>query len=269
MSNEQLLSCYFDQVVCTVDNSLFPIDPPSVVALEPVLVAVNYSQMANFTCQAYGIPVPSLQWVKEIDGGVTVNVTDTIKIFERIVAPSTMESVLIFENTTKIDESLYWCKGSNGVTNIINSSEVDFVTLFVDGMVASSYNSLAFPFMCSHGMLMLSLFLVAVDVLEDPRDITHFAGGSIDLTCTVFGDFNLSVVWFKNDTLISEDVIFTITNSILEETPNGIIVQSFLSIAFLNLTYDADYFCQGFSYESAFGNILQHSSASAHVTVQC
>ena len=118
-------------------NSLLPIDPPSVNAVPPAEVLVNYSQMANFTCQAFGIPVPSLRWVEEIDDYtfVPVNVTDTINITEQIIAPFTLESMLVFSNTTKTDESRYSCEGSNEVTNVINSLEHDSVHLLVDGMV--------------------------------------------------------------------------------------------------------------------------------------
>ena len=111
-----------------------PIDPPNVSAVEPSIVLVNYSQMANFTCQAFGIPLPSLRWVKEADGNAPVNITDAVNITERNIPPFTVESVLTFSNTTKANESLYLCEGTNGVTNIIGSPEEANVTLFVDGM---------------------------------------------------------------------------------------------------------------------------------------
>ena len=139
---------------------------------------------------------------------------------------------------------------------------------------------------------MFCLFPVPVAVLEDPKDITHFVGGSINLTCTIFGDQRLEVVWFGNDTLISEadcinitnDIFeefvwfnndtlirenncFNITNTIIEETPNGITVQSSLGITNLLLADDVDYFCQG-SNPGAFNNTFQMNSTSAHVTVQ-
>ena len=95
---------------------------------------VNYSQVANFTCQAFGIPVPSLRWVKEADGNAPVNITDTVNIMKRNIAPFTVESVLTFSNTTKFDVSLYWCEASNGVTNVIGSPEKANATLFVVGM---------------------------------------------------------------------------------------------------------------------------------------
>ena len=104
--------------------------------MEPFIVLVNYSQIANFTCQAFGIPIPRLRWVKEADGNAPVNITNSMNITERNIAPFTVESVLTFYNTTKIDESLYRCEGSNGVTNVIGSPEEANVTLLVDGMPA-------------------------------------------------------------------------------------------------------------------------------------
>ena len=120
---------------------------------------------------------------------------------------------------------------------------------------------------CLEGIVYFLLFLVPVAVLEDPVDIIHFAGGSINLTCTVFGDWNLEVVWFKNGTLISDDPFPTINDDIIEENPNGITVQSFLSITYLDPSDEADYFCQG-SNPDVFDVVFQISSASAHVTVQ-
>ena len=129
-------------------------------------------------------------------------------------------------------------------------------------------------------------------MLEDPKDITHFVGGSINLTCIIFGDQRLEVVWFRNDTLISEEDCTNITNgifeevawfgndtlisknncisttnTIIEESPNGITLQSSLSITNLLLSDDVDYFCQG-SNPGAFNKTLQMNSTSAHVTVQ-
>ena len=104
-------------------------------------------------------------------------------------------------------------------------------------------------------------------MLEDPTDLIHFAGGSINLICTVFGDWNLEVVWFKNGTLIRDDTFLIVNNNIIEETHNGIIVQSFLSITYLDLSDEADYFCQG-SNPGAFDVVFQISSAAVHVTVQ-
>ena len=112
----------------------FPKDPPNVIAVGPSFVVVNYSQMASFTCRAFGNPIPSLRWVKKAGGNVLVNATDTVKITEGMIAPFMLESILTFSNTTKTDESMYWCEGSNGVTNVIDSPEEADVILYVDGM---------------------------------------------------------------------------------------------------------------------------------------
>ena len=113
-------------------------------AVEPSSALVNYSQMANFTCQAFGIPVPNLRWLKEANGNVTVNDTDSIKIIEQMVTPFILESVLVFLNTTKTDQSLYRCEGSNGITNVIEFPEEDFVMLLVNGMAAANYCGFGF-----------------------------------------------------------------------------------------------------------------------------
>ena len=111
-------------------------------------------------------------------------------------------------------------------------------------------------------------FAVPVAVVEDPVDTIHFAGGSINLTCTVFGVPYPVVVWFKDDMLFSEDDRISISNITLSQSPNEIIDQSILSFTDLELSDDADYFCQG-SNPGAFDAIFVVNSARAHLTVQC
>ena len=111
-------------------------------------------------------------------------------------------------------------------------------------------------------------FPVPVAVVKDPVDTVHFAGGSINLTCTVLGVPYPVVVWFKDGVLLSEDNRISIRNITLLQTPNEIINQSILSFTNLELSDDADYFCRG-SNPGAFDVIFVVDSARAHLTVEC
>ena len=102
-------------------------------ALEPREVIVNHTQMATFTCEAFGIPVPVITWIKVSDNLVLSSSVGVIDITEVIVDTSTRVSNLTFLNTTRTDQSEYTCVGSNDVTNVINSSESDTVNLLVQG----------------------------------------------------------------------------------------------------------------------------------------
>ena len=61
-------------------------------------------------------------------------VTGLIDIMETLLPPATLESVLVFNNGLKTDESVYTCTGINNITNIIQSPEQDNITLLVQGI---------------------------------------------------------------------------------------------------------------------------------------
>ena len=71
-----------------------------------------------------------------MSSGVIVQpVTGLIDIMETLLPPATLESVLVFNNGLKTDESVYTCIGINNITNIIQSPEQDNITLLVQGNV--------------------------------------------------------------------------------------------------------------------------------------
>ena len=115
-------------------------DPPNVTTLEPLQLIVNQTQSASFVCQAYGIPVPNITWIKVSDDSVLSASVDIIEITEMIVMGSSMRvSNLTFLNTTRTDQSEYTCVGSNGITNIIGSPENDTINLLVQGEFYPSF----------------------------------------------------------------------------------------------------------------------------------
>ena len=105
-------------------------------------------------------------------------------------------------------------------------------------------------------------------MVDNPIDTIHFAGGSINLTCTIFGVPYPEVVWFKDGILLEENDRISISNVTLSQTPNEIIDLSTLSFTDLELSDDADYFCQGYN-PGAFDAVFFINSSSAHLTVQC
>ena len=108
-------------------------DPPNVTILEPLQLIVNQTQPASFVCQAYGIPTPTIFWIKLSNGMFLTDSSDGLNITESLIPPATLESTLTFPSTRKTDESGYRCEGNNGVTNVIGSPENDTVNLLVQG----------------------------------------------------------------------------------------------------------------------------------------
>ena len=93
---------------------------------------MNQTQTASFACGAFGIPVPSITWIRGSDGFSLSNSTG-ITVSTSTLPPSSVFSTLTFLNTTKTDESSYTCVGNNGVRNLIGTPENDTVDLFVQG----------------------------------------------------------------------------------------------------------------------------------------
>ena len=106
-------------------------DPPNVTALEQLELVVNQTQTATFSCQAFGIPLPSITWIKVSHSASNWGqfVTTDIKMNNS----STLISSITFLNTMRMDQSEYICVGSNGITNAIGSPDNATFTLFVQG----------------------------------------------------------------------------------------------------------------------------------------
>ena len=106
-------------------------------AIGPVEHIVNHTQTAEFVCQAFGIPVPTITWIKVSNGSVLSTGVDDIEITKVIVDSFTRVSNLTFLSTVRTDQSEYTCVGSNGITNVISTPENDTVNLLVQGEFVS------------------------------------------------------------------------------------------------------------------------------------
>ena len=113
-----------------------PLDPPNVVATVSEVV-VNQTQSATLSCEAFGIPIPSISWIDDSTGSLVAE-SAGITTITTSTQSSTLLSVLTFLNTTRENQSTYTCVGSNGVDNVINTPENDTVALFVQGKFCQS-----------------------------------------------------------------------------------------------------------------------------------
>ena len=102
-------------------------------AIGSLELIVNHTQTAEFACEAFGIPVPNITWIKVSDGSMLSTAMNDIDIAEVIMDSFTRVSNLTFLNTTRTDQSEYTCVGSNDITNVISTPENDTVNLLVQG----------------------------------------------------------------------------------------------------------------------------------------
>lgn len=136
----------------------FTIDPTN-VTLTPEIPVVNQSSDAVLTCEAFGIPQPSINWFSngsydESDlsgdsmsgmdlsdfGTFLVNIAGEIDITYSYRTDSNGQiftvSVLRVISVVKSDENIsFTCQGFNGVVNDINAIEDITVTITVQGIV--------------------------------------------------------------------------------------------------------------------------------------
>ena len=110
-------------------------------------------------------------------------------------------------------------------------------------------------------------FLVPVEIVQDPVETTHFAGGNISLFCSASGIPSPAFVWYKDGQQVFEDGRVTIFNTTVTDTPNEVVIQNALSFTNLMLSDDANYFCEA-SIPGASDTVFVVQSDTAHLNVE-
>jgi len=84
--------------------------------------------IANFTCQAVGEPVPSISWYFN---GVMIDVSDTSKyrIVSRLINITATENTLTVYNATETDVGTYACNATNMYGSDISHGELCIILL--------------------------------------------------------------------------------------------------------------------------------------------
>ena len=112
------------------------------------------------------------------------------------------------------------------------------------------------------------LISVPVEIVDNPVDVTQYAGGNISISCNASGIPLPTFQWYKNNQLITTyDTVSTFT-TIHFQTAIDSLVESTLMFSGLVLSDDDDYFCQATNL-GAYTTVFNVFSSSAHVNVQC
>ena len=116
-------------------------------------------------------------------------------------------------------------------------------------------------------MFILVKQTVPVEIVVEPTDIVHFAGGNVSLMCSASGIPAPSIIWLKNGNMYTETSIAMISVEVSQST-NQLTVQSTLEFQELALSDDAEFHC-GANNSGANNAHFQVSSRAARLTVQC
>ena len=107
---------------------------PANVTESPVNLTVNQSFSAEFSCTAFGNPIPQIVWSRDEDSDLSDNV-DTISVNAMVNDTRyTITSVLLINSTMRSrDARKYNCTAVNNVPNNINADNNQIAELVVQG----------------------------------------------------------------------------------------------------------------------------------------
>ena len=90
------------------------------------------------------------------------------------------------------------------------------------------------------------------------------------MQCTASGIPVPNITWSKDGQplLVTGDSRLSITNTVTLDTPNEKTIKSILNLQGLELSDDADYYCEA-NNTGANGAVFRSISESAHLSVQC
>ena len=112
--------------------TLFSTDPANIID-SPANLTVNQSFSANFSCTAFGNPIPQIVWSRDEDSDLSDNV-DTISVNTIIVNEFIITSILLINSTMRShDTGMYNCTAVNNVPNNINADNIQIAELVIQG----------------------------------------------------------------------------------------------------------------------------------------
>ena len=113
--------------------TLFSTDPANITE-SPANLTVNQSFSAEFSCTAFGNPIPQIVWSRDEDSDLSDNV-DTINVFSMVNDTQyTITSILLINSTMRSrDAGMYNCTAVNNIPNNINADNIQIAELVVQG----------------------------------------------------------------------------------------------------------------------------------------
>ena len=114
--------------------TLLSIDPANITE-SPVDLTVNQSFSAQFSCTAFGNPIPQIVWSRDDNANITDNEEDTISVTTVYNNDQYMITSFLMINSTNRsrDEGVYNCTAINNVTNNIGAVNVQEAELVIQG----------------------------------------------------------------------------------------------------------------------------------------
>ena len=112
---------------------VFTLDPANITE-SPANLTVNQSFSAEFSCTAFGNPIPQIVWSREEDSDLSDNV-DTINVFLMVNDTQyTITSILLINSTMRSrDAGMYNCTTMSNIPNNINADNIQIAELVVQG----------------------------------------------------------------------------------------------------------------------------------------
>ena len=116
--------------------TLFLTEPANITE-SPGNLTVNQSFSAEFSCTAFGNPIPQIVWSSNEDSDLSDNV-DTVSVNTIIVNEFIITSILLINSTNRSrDAGMYNCTAVNNVPNNINADNIQIAELVVQGKLFS------------------------------------------------------------------------------------------------------------------------------------
>ena len=114
--------------------TLLSIDPTNITE-SPVDLTVNQSFSAQFSCTAFGNPIPQIVWSRDDNANITDYEEDTISVTTVDNNDQYMITSFLMINSTdrSRDEGVYNCTAINSVINNIGAVNVQGAELVVQG----------------------------------------------------------------------------------------------------------------------------------------